>query len=273
MSVVIENIHKSFGKNYVLQGIDFAFETGQLNVIIGASGSGKSVLVKCMLALMKPDEGRVFFDDRNILTMKRPQLRELRKEIGMLFQSSALFDSMTVYQNVSFPLKMFTRMNREDVRERVAKCLEQVSLGGTEELHPAELSGGMRKRVGLARAIVMNPTFLICDEPNSGLDPQTAEQIDELIAHITYEFQTTTIVITHDMRSVLNYADKVLFLHQGHKEWEGSREAIPFATNKVLREFIETSGLLNSDLMQKAAQDAEASSTPTPAEDEHAGQS
>lgn len=243
MSIRVKNIHKTFGDNYVLKGISMDFEDGEVNMIIGASGSGKSVFIKCILGLIKPDKGEVYIGDKDVIKSTRKQLRNLRKEIGVLFQSAALFDSMTVYENVSFPIRMFTNRKTEDIKKRVAECLEHVELSGREDLLPAELSGGMRKRVGLARAIALSPKYLVCDEPNSGLDPKTAETIDELITDLTHRLNMTTIVITHDMRSVLNYADHVLFIYKGRKEWEGTREEINQTENEPLLDFIRTSGL------------------------------
>lgn len=243
MSIVIQNLTKRFGDKTILHGLDFEFETGQLNMIIGASGSGKSVTMKCMVGLYSPDAGAVAYDGQHLHAMHPKALRQLRQQIGMLFQASALFDSMNVEQNVGFPLRMFTSLKLAERRDRVAEILEAVGLEGTQHLTPAELSGGMRKRAGLARALVMRPKYLFADEPNSGLDPKTAGMIDELIQRVTYEFETTTVVITHDMKSVLDTADKVMFIHDGHKAWEGRREEIAHATEPRFLEFVRMSGL------------------------------
>jgi len=243
MSIRIENIHKSFGAKHVLTGIDFEFETGKVNMIIGASGSGKTVLMKCMVGLLKPEIGRVYYGGQDLLSLNHKKTRDLRKNIGMLFQSAALFDSLTVAENVAFPLRMFTNEPARKITERVKYCLNRVDLYNVEELYPSSLSGGMKKRVGLARAIALNPKYLFCDEPNSGLDPETAAIIDQLILDITQDFHTTTIVITHDMKSMLEIGDKVLFIYKGGKEWEGRRDMIKDATNPQLVSFMKTSGL------------------------------
>jgi phospholipid/cholesterol/gamma-HCH transport system ATP-binding protein len=247
MSILIRNIEKSFDNEKVLHGIDFEFSSSQVNMIIGGSGSGKTVLVKCMLGLLKPDKGQVIFDGNDILAMRSKELRSLRTSIGVLFQSAALFDSLSVFENVAFQLRMFARnMNKQQIRERVRFCLDQVNLAGKEHLYPAELSGGMKKRVGIARAISMNPQYLFCDEPNSGLDPKTAENIDELIQTITYDFGTTTVVISHDIKSVLNIGDHIMYIYKGHKEWEGTRQEMKETQNPYLLDFISTSGLLQT---------------------------
>jgi phospholipid/cholesterol/gamma-HCH transport system ATP-binding protein len=243
MSIRIQGICKSFGEQKVLENIDFEFADSSVNMIIGASGSGKTVLAKCIVGLLKPDAGQIYYDDTDFLNQKEEELRLLRRKIGMLFQSSALFDSKTVGENVAFPLEMFTKMTKNEINDRVAFCLERVNLPGSQNKFPSEISGGMRKRVGIARAIALNPKYLFCDEPNSGLDPKTAEVIDHLIENITDEFNTTTIVISHDIKSVLTIGDKILFIYKGRKEWEGARHEIPTATNLPLRDFIKTSGV------------------------------
>lgn len=243
MGILIKNIRKSFGEKEVLKGIDFEFDRGKINMIIGASGSGKTVLVKCIVGLLEPDEGEVFYDGIDFLNAPPKIVQQIRRKIGMLFQSSALFDSFTVYENVAFPLRMFTQMSEKEIAERVSYCLERVNLPGTEELYPSELSGGMKKRVGIARAIALSPEYLFCDEPNSGLDPKTAQLIDDLIEELTEELNSVTVIITHDMRSVMSVGDKILFLYNGYKEWEGTREEIASTTNPYLRSFIETSGI------------------------------
>ncbi|RZJ75617.1 MAG: ATP-binding cassette domain-containing protein, partial [Flavobacterium sp.] len=220
--IEIKDIHKSFGDNTVLKGISGKFEEGVTNLIIGGSGSGKTTLLKCMIGLHQPEQGHVYYDGREFTQLNFDERIEIRKEIGMLFQGSALFDSMTVEENIMFPLNMFTEQTRAEKLDRVNFCLERVNLAGKNKLFPAELSGGMKKRVGIARAIAMNPKYLFCDEPNSGLDPKTSIVIDELIKEITEEYKTTTIVVTHDMNSVMGIGDYIMFLYEGKKFWEGS---------------------------------------------------
>lgn len=245
-TIQIENIHKSFGDNVVLKGIDARFEPGQISMIIGGSGSGKSTLLKCMVGLHVPDEGTVTFDGEDFTEMDFESRIPIRKEIGMLFQNSALFDSMTVEQNILFPLEMFTEMSRTEKLERVNYCLDRVNLEGTNKLYPAELSGGMKKRVGIARAISMSPKYLFCDEPNSGLDPETAIVIDELIQDITKEFNCTTVVVTHDMNSVMGIGDNILFLYKGKKWWEGSNKEIVRSDVEELNNFVFASPLMEA---------------------------
>jgi phospholipid/cholesterol/gamma-HCH transport system ATP-binding protein len=232
------NISKYFGENKVLTDVSFIFEPGKTNLIIGQSGSGKTVFMKCLVGLLRPDEGEVFYDGRNFCRMGQQELRNLRQEIGMLFQGGALFDSMNVEQNVMFPLNMFTRMSYNDKLERVNFCLERVNLEGRNALMPSELSGGMVKRVAIARAISMNPKYLFCDEPNSGLDPVTAGVIDELIKEITEEYNITTVVNTHDMNSVLMTGENIAFIHKGQIWWSGDRHQILHTDNQVLNDFI-----------------------------------
>ena len=222
--IEIQNIYKSFGDNDVLKGIDAIFEPGKVNLIIGGSGSGKSTLLKCIVGLHEPDQGKVFFDQQAFTEMDFEERVPIRRNIGMLFQNSALFDSMTVEQNIMFALNMFTDMSRAEKIERANFCLDRVNLENVNKLYPSELSGGMKKRVGIARAISMSPKYLFCDEPNSGLDPATAILIDELIQELTEEYQCTTVVVTHDMNSVMGIGDYILFLYQGQKFWEGSNE-------------------------------------------------
>lgn len=236
--IEIKDIHKSFGDNDVLRGISAQFNSGDNNLIIGGSGSGKTTLLKCMVGLHEPDKGAVLYDGRDFTRMNFEERIEIRKEIGMLFQSSALFDSMTVEENIMFPLNMFTDKKKKEKLERVNFCLERVNLKGTNKLYPAELSGGMKKRVGIARAISMQPRYLFVDEPNSGLDPKTALVIDELINEITDEYNITTVVVTHDMNSVMGIGESIIFLHNGQKWWEGSNKEIAHTDNKELNEFV-----------------------------------
>ncbi|RZK50396.1 MAG: ABC transporter ATP-binding protein [Pedobacter sp.] len=244
--IEIKNIHKSFGENEVLKGISGKFEAGVTNLIIGGSGSGKTTLLKCMIGLHHPEQGEVFYDDREFTQLSFDERIEIRKEIGMLFQGSALFDSMTVEENIMFPLNMFTDQSRKEKLERVNFCLERVNLEGRNKLFPAELSGGMKKRVGIARAIAMNPKYLFCDEPNSGLDPKTSIVIDELIKELTEEYQTTTIVVTHDMNSVMGIGDYIIFLHEGKKFWEGSNKEISKTDIAELNDFVFASRFMKA---------------------------
>ena len=244
MAIEIQDITKSFGDNHVLKGIDFQFEKSKVNMIIGASGSGKSVMLKSIIGLIKPDRGSVLYDGVNFHEADFREKKRIRQNIGMLFQGSALFDSMTTEQNISFPLKMFTNMKKEEVLERVNFCLERVNLKGANKLFPSELSGGMQKRVGIARAIAMNPDYLFVDEPNSGLDPPTAKVIDQLIYELTDEYDMTTVVVSHDLNSVMNIGDKIMFLYKGKKEWEGSKQNILQTESKALQEFIFVSDLI-----------------------------
>ena len=242
--ISIAGIKKSFGEKVVLKGIDASFEEGKTSLIIGASGSGKTVLMKCIVGLVLADSGIIHYDEDDFSAMDYHERKIIRQKIGMLFQGSALFDSMTVEQNIIFPLNMFTHMTPKEKLERVNFCLERVNLPGVNKLFPAELSGGMKKRVGIARAIVMNPKYLFCDEPNSGLDPKTSIVIDKLIKDITMEFNITTIVNTHDMNSVMEIGDYVLFIYKGDKHWEGSRQDIIKSDNKQLNDFIFASEFL-----------------------------
>lgn len=236
--IEIKNIHKTFGENHVLKGISAEFEAGMNNLIIGGSGSGKTTLLKCMVGLHEPDQGSVLYDGRDFTRMSFRERIEIRKEIGMLFQSSALFDSMTVEENIMFPLNMFTDQRRREKLERVNFCLERVDLAGKNKLYPSELSGGMKKRVGIARAISMQPKYLFVDEPNSGLDPKTALVIDELINEITDEYNITTVVVTHDMNSVMGIGERIIYLYNGEKWWEGSNKEIARTENQELNDFV-----------------------------------
>jgi phospholipid/cholesterol/gamma-HCH transport system ATP-binding protein len=230
----------------VLNGISGEFEKGKTNLIIGSSGTGKSVLLKCIVGLFQPDEGMVFFDLRNFTEADKEMKSEIRREIGMLFQGGALFDSKNVEQNVMFPLDILTRMPFAEKIERVNFCLKRVGLEGVNKKMPSEISGGMKKRVGIARAIVNNPNYLFCDEPNSGLDPQTSIVIDELIMEITHEFDITTVVVTHDMNSVMGIGEKIMFLYKGNKLWEGSNTDIMDSGVKELDDFVFTNKIMKN---------------------------
>ncbi len=243
--IIVKNINKSFKGNVVLKNIDAEFSKGKTNLIIGSSGTGKSVLLKCIVGLVKPDTGIVEFDGRDLISTPYKGQKEIRREMGMLFQGSALFDSKTVQENVLFPLEMLNfRMNRGEMLDRVNFCLKRVGLENKNHLYPSEISGGMQKRVGIARAIVMNPKYLFCDEPNSGLDPQTAIVIDELIKEITEEFDTTTVIVTHDMNSVVTIGEHIVYLYKGEKLWQGANRDIMHAEVKELKDFIFASELM-----------------------------
>ncbi len=233
-----KNISKLFGKNYVLKDVSVRFEKGKTNLIIGQSGSGKTVLMKCLIGLYEVDEGHILFDGRDFSEMKFEERKNIRKELGMLFQGGALFDSMTVEKNIMFPLTMYTDQSLEEKKERVNFCLDWVNLENANKLYPSELSGGMTKRVAIARAISMNPKYLFCDEPNSGLDPQTAGVIDDLIQRLTEEFQMTTVVNTHDMNSVIKIGDAISFIYKGEIWWEGNKDQIMHTSNKELNDFV-----------------------------------
>lgn len=239
--IILDNIIKSFEDKEVLKGISAKFDPGKVNLVIGASGSGKSVLMKCMVGLVKPTDGHIVYDGRDFTALDEKELRGVRRDIGMLFQGTALFDSLTVEQNIEFPLKMFTKLTEAERRDRVNFCLEQVDLPGINAKFPAEISGGMKKRVGIARAIALHIKYLFCDEPNSGLDPVTSRLIDELIQRITYEFDITTIINSHDMKTVFDIGDNVIFIYDGNKEWEGKPEEILNSNNEYLTKFIEAS--------------------------------
>ncbi|MBI2258523.1 MAG: ATP-binding cassette domain-containing protein [Flavobacteriia bacterium] len=236
--IEVNNVNKYFGSHHVLQDVKATFYKGKVNLIIGASGSGKSVLAKSIVGLHEADTGEIFYDGRDFTKLNPYQRRDIRKEIGMLFQGSALFDSMTVEENVMFPLVMFSKKTKKEMQERVDFCLDRVNLPGKNKLYPAECSGGMQKRIGIARAISMNPKYLFCDEPNSGLDPQTSIIIDNLIREITYEFNTTTIVITHDMNSVIEVGDTINFIYKGKNWWQGDSKTILKTDNKEVIDFV-----------------------------------
>ncbi len=241
--IKVENLDKSFGDNHVLKDISAEFEAGKTNLIIGQSGSGKTVLLKNLVGLYRPDSGSIYYDKTSVTHLSGRELREIRKEVGMIFQGGALLDSSTVVENVKLPLDLFTEQSEEEKMERVNFCLCRVKLTEAHSKYPAELSGGMVKRVAIARAIVMNPKYLFCDEPNSGLDPQTSIVIDNLIQDITREYNITTIINTHDMNSVMEIGDKILYLHQGHKWWEGASEELLHSDNQELRDFVFASAM------------------------------
>jgi len=241
--IEVKNLEKSFGDSKVLKGISTVFETGKTNLIIGQSGSGKTVLLKTLLGIHKPDSGTIEYDGRRYWEMTEAEKRELRTEIGMVFQGSALFDSMTVAQNVGFPLKMFTKQSKSENDDRVNFVLKRVNLTEAHKKLPSEISGGMQKRVAIARAIVNNPKYLFCDEPNSGLDPNTSILIDNLIKEITEEYDITTVINTHDMNSVMEIGDNIVFLKNGLKEWQGSKEEIFKTDNQAVVDFVYSSNL------------------------------
>jgi len=242
--IEIQHLYKSFDGRDVLMDINMQFRDGKTNLIIGQSGSGKTVLMKNIVGLFTPTSGKILYDGRDFVKMTKRERVMLRREMGMIFQSAALFDSMTVLENVMFPLDMFSDMNQADRVKRARFCLERVNLKGAEDKMPGEISGGMQKRVAIARAIALNPKYLFCDEPNSGLDPKTSLVIDELISGITHEYGMTTIINTHDMNSVLGIGESILFICDGHKEWEGSKDQIMASTNEKLNSFIFASDLL-----------------------------
>lgn len=242
--IEVKNIKKVFGDKTIIENVSAVMKAGQCNLIIGSSGSGKTVLMKCMVGLFEPNAGQVLYSGEDFTAMSGEAKTEIRKEIGMLFQGSALFDSQTVEQNVMFPLNMFTKDNHKKKLERVNEVLERVNLIGANKKYPSELSGGMKKRVALARAIVLNPKYLFCDEPNSGLDPQTSLVIDKLIQEITVEYNITTVINTHDMNSVMEIGNYILYMYKGSKEWEGNNKEIIFSKNERLNEFIFASDFL-----------------------------
>jgi phospholipid/cholesterol/gamma-HCH transport system ATP-binding protein len=242
--IEVKDLRKGFDGKTVINGVDANFEPGKCNLIIGSSGSGKTVLMKCLVGLFEPDSGEISYSGKSFTSMNEEDRKMLRQQIGMLFQGSALFDSMTVEQNIMFPLDMFTHDSFADKQKRVNEVLNRVNLKGANDKFPAEISGGMKKRVGIARAIVLNPRYLFCDEPNSGLDPQTSILIDKLIKEITLEYNITTVVNTHDMNSVMETGDHIIYMYNGKKEWEGSNKEIIFSKNKLLNDFIFASEFL-----------------------------
>lgn len=248
--IEIKNLCKSFEEKEVLKNISATFENGRTNLIIGQSGSGKTVLMKNLVGLLDPTSGQVLYDGRDFVAMSKREKIELRREMGMIFQSAALFDSMTVLENVMFPLDMFSNMNYRERVKRAQTCLDRVNLIDAETKFPGEISGGMQKRVAIARAIALNPKYLFCDEPNSGLDPKTSLVIDELLHSITHEYNITTIINTHDMNSVMGIGESIIFIYQGHLEWRGESKDIMTSTNQLLTDFIFASDLLKK--MKKA---------------------
>lgn len=242
--IELKNVFKGFGDKQVLKDVSAVMEPGKTNLIIGTSGSGKTVMMKVMVGLMRPDKGSVFYEGRDITVMEDKDLKEIRTQIGMLFQGSALFDSRTVEQNVIFPLDMFTKQTLREKRKRVNEVLDRVNIKDANRKFPAEISGGMKKRVALARALVLNPKYLFCDEPNSGLDPQTSLVVDKLIKDLTIEYNITTIVNTHDMNTVMESGDHIVYMHQGEKRWEGNNKEIIFSKDEKLNDFIFASEFL-----------------------------
>lgn len=241
--IEIKHLTKSFGDKTVLHDINTTFETGKTNLIIGQSGSGKTVLMKNIIGLLTPTSGEVLFDGRDTVTMSKKAKVELRREMGMVFQGSALFDSLTVLENVRFPLDMFSSLNSRERDKRAQECLDRVNLLDAQNKYPAEISGGMQKRVAIARAIVLNPKYLFCDEPNSGLDPKTSLVIDELLSGITKEYGITTIINTHDMNSVMGIGENIIFIYKGHKEWQGTKDEVIDSTNEQLNDLVFASDL------------------------------
>lgn len=241
--IEVRNLTKSFGDKVVLDNINVTFETGKTNLIIGQSGSGKTVLMKNLVGLLQPTSGEVLYDDRNFIRMSKKEKVQMRREMGMIFQSAALFDSLNVLENVMFPLDMFSTMNYRERVKRAQECLDRVNLIEAQQKYPGEISGGMQKRVAIARAIVMNPKYLFCDEPNSGLDPKTSLVIDELLSGITKDYNMTTIINTHDMNSVMGIGENICFIYQGHKEWQGNKDEVMTSTNEKLNDLVFASDL------------------------------
>ena len=239
-----ENVFKSFGETEVLKGISHTFEQGKCNLIIGRSGAGKTVMLKILVGLFAPTTGKVWYDDVDYFALNKKQIREIRMQVGMLFQGSALFDSLTTEENVRFPLDMFTNWTKKEKQMQVDKTLERVSLEGANSRYPSEISGGMQKRVGIARSIVLNPKYLFCDEPNSGLDPKTSITIDELIMNLTHDNNMTTVINTHDMNSVMEIGENIALLHQGHLVWTGNKSEVLESDDELLKTFIFASPFL-----------------------------
>lgn len=247
--IEIKHLKKSFGEKNILNDVSLVMETGKCNLIIGSSGSGKTVLLKCIVGLFTPDAGEIIYDNQSMTNISIEEKKNLRQQIGMLFQGSALFDSMTVEQNIKFPLDMFTTLGHRAKMKKVNEVLARVNMEGANKKFPSEISGGMKKRVGIARSIVLNPKYLFCDEPNSGLDPQTSLVIDKLIHDLTLEYNITTVVVTHDMNSVMEIGNHIFYMYQGHKQWEGSNKDIIHSKDERLNEFI-----FASDFLQDAKQ-------------------
>lgn len=241
--IEVRNLTKSFGDKVVLDNINVTFETGKTNLIIGQSGSGKTVLMKNLVGLLQPTSGEVLYDDRDFIRMSKKEKVQMRREMGMIFQSAALFDSLNVLENVMFPLDMFSTMNYRERVKRAQECLDRVNLIEAQQKYPGEISGGMQKRVAIARAIVMNPKYLFCDEPNSGLDPKTSLVIDELLSGVTKDYNMTTIINTHDMNSVMGIGENICFIYQGHKEWQGNKDEVMTSTNEKLNDLVFASDL------------------------------
>lgn len=241
--IEVRNLTKSFGDKVVLDNINVTFETGKTNLIIGQSGSGKTVLMKNLVGLLQPTSGEVLYDDRDFTRMSKKEKVLMRREMGMIFQSAALFDSLNVLENVMFPLDMFSTLNYRERVKRAQECLDRVNLIEAQQKYPGEISGGMQKRVAIARAIVMNPKYLFCDEPNSGLDPKTSLVIDELLSGITKDYNMTTIINTHDMNSVIGIGENICFIYQGHKEWQGNKDEVMTSTNEKLNDLVFASDL------------------------------
>ena len=241
--IPVHHLYKSFGDKEVLRDINTVFEDGKINFIIGQSGAGKTVLMQNLVGLLEPTSGEVLYDSRNFVNMSKKDKILMRREMGMIFQGSALFDSLTVLENVQFPLDMFSNMTLRDRQRKAMECIERVNLNGAEHKYPGEISGGMQKRVAIARAVVMNPKYLFCDEPNSGLDPKTSLIIDELLSGITKDFNITTIINTHDMNSVMGIGENILFIADGRKEWQGNKDTIISSHNKKLNDLVFASDL------------------------------
>lgn len=241
--IEVKNLTKSFDGRMVLKGINIVFEAGKTNLIIGRSGSGKTVLLKNLVGLIRPTSGEILYDGRNLPSMRADEVKNLRQEMGMIFQGSALFDAMTVFENVNFPLMMFSNLSRKEQAKRTEFCLERVNLKDSGHLYPSEISGGMMKRAAIARAISLNPKYLFCDEPNSGLDPQTSLVIDDLIHSITHEYNMTTVINTHDMNSVMGIGEKIYFIKEGTVEWQGTSNDVMSSTNEDFNDFVFASDL------------------------------
>ncbi len=253
--IEVKNVKKSFGEKTILHDVSLVMETGKCNLIIGASGSGKTVLMKCMVGLFTPDSGTIIYDNKSMSELAVDEKKSLRQQIGMLFQGSALFDSMTVEKNIKFPLDMFTKLSHSEKMKKVDEVLARVNLEGANKKFPAEISGGMKKRVGIARSIVLNPKYLFCDEPNSGLDPQTSLVIDRLINDLTKEFNTTTVVVTHDMNSVMEIGEHIFYMFEGRKQWEGNNKEIIYSKDEKLNDFIFASDFLHDAKQMRMMED------------------